>query len=312
MRVFITGATGLIGRALIPDLLEHGHDVVGLARNDASRSLLRAMHVSSYSGQGYNVDRLSDALENIHAIVHLAYTFPTSDAAIEDGWAFSGQVITGMLRNLITASEQVGVRTILFASFYGVYGNYGDDWVTEEEALAPDPTSKIYVEAENILRASTTLKRSAGAILRIGQVYGSEALHTKGLLYGLKRGQAPIKSGGQMFWPLIHVDDVARGIRLALEQSPTGEIFNLCDDEPVRQVQLYTDLAKWIGGPLPPQGGTSELRPYMGQVDPLPMRSSVRLSNRKARTELGFRPHYPSYREGYHAVLREMVRQQLD
>jgi nucleoside-diphosphate-sugar epimerase len=308
MRVFVTGATGLLGRALIPELLRHDHDVVGLARTDASRAMLRAMHASVYSGQGYNVERLSDALSDMHAIVHLATTIPVTDSAVEDKWPHSSRVVISMLRSLLAASEPHGVRTVVFASFYGVYGHRGDDWVTEETPLSPDPdpTSKAYIDAEDLLLRSTAERKSVGVILRMGQVYGADALHTKGLLYGLERGQAPITSGGQMFWPLVHVRDAAQAIRLAVELAPMGEIFNVCDGKPVRQAKLYTDLAEWVGGPIPPKGGTSELRPYMGQIDPPPMRYSVRVSNRKAREMLGFNPRYPTYWEGYRTVLREV------
>lgn len=310
MRIFVTGATGLLGRALVPELLEHGHDVVGLARTDASRSLLRAMRASVYSGQGRNTERLAEAMGDMHVIVHLATTFPTSDAAIEDGWPQSPQILIGLLSNLLKASESCGVRTIVLGSFYGVYGNHGDEWVTEEASLAPDETSKAYLEAEELLMKSTAERKSAGVVLRMGLIYGPDALHTRGLLYGLKRGQAPIMSGGRMFWPMVHVDDAARALRLAVEQSAAGEVFNICDDEPVRQAQLYKDLAEWIDGPPPPRHGTSELRPYMGQIDPPPMRFSVRMRNRKAKKLLGFRPHFPTYREGYHAVLRDLARRE--
>src|SRR5437016_1418671 len=127
MRVFVTGATGLLGRTLVPELIEHGHDVIGLARNDASRSMLTAMHASAYTDHGHDTDRMTEALEAVHAIVHLATSMPNSDAAIEDDWAHSSKIVLGMLRHLVEASERTGVRTIIFPSFYGIYADHGAD-----------------------------------------------------------------------------------------------------------------------------------------------------------------------------------------
>src|SRR4051794_16273472 len=104
MRIFVTGATGLLGRRLVPELIHHGHDVIGLARSDASRSMLSAMHAVAYSDQAHDVDRLTEAMEAVHAIVHLATSMPNSDAAVEDDWAHSSKIVHGMLRYLVEAS----------------------------------------------------------------------------------------------------------------------------------------------------------------------------------------------------------------
>jgi nucleoside-diphosphate-sugar epimerase len=307
MRIFVTGATGLVGRALVPELLQNGHEVIGLARNDANRAMLHAMHVSAYPSQGHDVDGLTEALRDVHAIIHLATALPTSDSATEDEWAYSSRVTVGLLRNLLEASERTGVRVVVFPSFYGVYGDHGDEWVTEETPLSPDQASQAFAEAERILSESTAAHRSSGVVLRMGLVYASDGIHTRGLLYALKRGQAPITRSAQMFWPQLHVSDAAQAIRLAVEHAPVGEAFNICDDEPVRQAQLYRDLAEWIGGPPPPSKATSELRSYLGSINLTSLYSSVRMSNRKAKQVLGFAPHYPTYREGYRAVIHQLA-----
>ncbi len=309
MRIFITGATGLIGRSLVPELLRHGHDVIGLARNDASRSMLSAMRAVSHSGQGYDVERLAEALVTIHAIVHLATGMPTNDAPIEDDWVHSGKLVVAMLRHLLEASELSGVRTVVFPSIYSVYGDHGEEWVTEETPLAPDSASEWYVEAEGLLMDSTRRRRSAGVVLRMGLVYSEEASHTRGLLYALKNGQAPIGSAGEAYWPHLHVEDAAQAIRLALERSPAGQTFNVCDDEPVQKATLFRDLAKWVGGPPPLlKGKTGALMPYLGRVNAAPLQLSVRMSNQKAKESLGFAPRYRTYHAGYPPIIEEWRR----
>ncbi|HEC21443.1 MAG TPA: NAD(P)-dependent oxidoreductase [Chloroflexi bacterium] len=311
MRVFVTGATGLVGRALVPELIRHGHDVVGLARTIASRSMLHAMRAVACSGQGADVELLSDALSGVHAIVHLATGIPANEAAVEDEWPRKREVIVGMLANLLEASERSGVRTVIFPGFYGVYGDHGDEWVTEETPLAPDKASRPFAEAEELLLRSTEARRSIGVILRLGMVYAADALHTRGLLYGLRRGQIAIRGDGRMYWPQLHVEDAAQAIRLALERSPAGEIFNICDNEPVRQSELYRHLAAWAGGP-PLPSDTGPLSPYLGSLNLSSLSLSVRMSNRKAKAKLGFKPRYPTYREGYRAIIEEWKREGTD
>lgn len=308
MRVFVTGATGLIGRALIPQLLARGHEVIALARNDASRVMLHAMRVTPLAGQGHDIAQLTSALASADAVVHLAATIPSQDSAVEDDWVHSDEVMVGLLRNLITAGAQAGVRGILFPSSYAVYGDHGEEWVTEETLTAPSDLFEPYTRAEALLHRAYETHGLKVVVLRLGLLYSADAQHTRGLLYGLKRGQVPIMGNGSMFWPLLHADDAAMAMCLALEQalSQGAVLFNVCDNEPVRSGQLYYDLARWLEGP-PPQRRTGQraddFNPYQGQVKIAALRASVRLSNRKIRERLGFTPQYPTYREGFRAVL---------
>jgi 2-alkyl-3-oxoalkanoate reductase len=311
MRIFVTGATGLLGRVLVPELIEHGHDIIGLARNDASRSMITAMHATAYSGQGHDVDQLAEGLEPVHAVVHLATGFPNNDAPVEDDWTHSSKIVLGMLRYLIEASERTGVRTIVLPSFYGVYADRMDNWVTEESPIEPDNISQSYLEAEQLLHDTSQARRSSAVILRMGQLYSAEAPHTRGLLYALQNGQAAVGQSPDAYWPLVHVADAAQAIRLALELSPAGHIFNVCDNEPVRKAELYRDLAKWIGAPPPPERSrTGALSPYMGRMDATALHKSVRMSNEKARTTLGFAPLYANHEAGFAAVMPEWRKRQ--
>ncbi len=308
MRIFVTGATGLIGRALIPQLLAHGHEVIALARNDASRVMLHAMRVTPLAGQGHDIAQLTNALAGVDAVVHLATTIPSQDSAVEDDWVRSDEAMVALLRNLITASTQAGVRGMLFPSSYTVYGDHGEEWVTEETLTAPNDPLEPYVRAEALLHRAYETYGLKVVVLRLGLLYSADAQHTRGLLYGLKRGQIPIMGNGNMFWPLLHAEDAAAAIRLVLEQTlwQGAVLFNVCDDEPVRSGQLYYDLARWLEAP-PPQRHTGQpaddFNPYQGQVKLAALRASVRLSNRKIKERLHFRPQYPTYREGFRAVL---------
>ncbi|NDJ54047.1 MAG: NAD(P)-dependent oxidoreductase [Chloroflexi bacterium] len=312
MRIFVTGATGFIGRAVIAELKKHNHDVIGLARTDASGAMLRAMKVTSLIGQGRDVQLLTDALEGVHAIVHLANTLPTDDTTTEDTWKFSGEVMVKMMENLLRSSERTGVKTVVFPSFYGIYGDYGDVFVTEEAPVLPVPSVQRFWEAEQLLLRSSFLRRSSGVILRLGLVYSHDSPDTRGLLYALKRGQASIEGDGAIYWPMIHVDDVAQAVRLALEQAPHGETYNICDNEPVLQSNLYMNLAQTIEGPIPESSDDAQLMPYMGRINLEPLSFSVRLTNAKARDELGFDPQHKNHRSGFEGIIEKWLEGQND
>ncbi|GAB4472820.1 MAG: hypothetical protein Kow00124_11180 [Anaerolineae bacterium] len=305
MRIFITGATDLVGRELIPALIRHGHDVIGMARTEAARAMLQAMRATPLSTQGRNVDELAEVLAGTQAIIHLATTIPTTDSAVEDEWRPSSEVVKGMLRYLIEASASSGVRTLVFPSFCGVYGNYGDACITEDTPPNPEPSNQYYLEAEQMLLRATYDRRVAGVTLRMGLIYGADSPRTRGLLYALRKGQATYTGEGDVIWPLIHVADAATAIRLAAEQSPAGRVFNICDDHPVTQFELYSELARMVGGP-PPQPATPII-PGTGPLRFQRLDHSVRMTNWKAKRVLGFKLAYPTFREGYSAVLAELA-----
>ncbi len=314
VRIFVTGATSVLGRATIQELVSHGHSVSGLARTDASRAMLHAMQVVPVAGQGHDADALAEALYGMDAILHLATGLPATPDAVEDRWPQRDEVIVGMLRTLLAASEMDAVRTVVFPSFCAVYGDHGDEWVDERAALNDNPYALPYLEAENLLLDSTDAGRSVGVVLRMGLLYGPDSPSTHGLLYAIKRGQAPILSGGQMYWPMIHMADAAQALRLAAEQSPGGAIFNVCDDQPVRQSILYESLAEQLGAP-PPQSviaaQTGDLRagllnPFKGYVKLESLQLSIRMVNEALKMYLGMRLRYPTWEEGFYDTLKQV------
>jgi nucleoside-diphosphate-sugar epimerase len=242
----------------------------------------------------------------VHGIVHLASTIPNSDAATEDDWPYSAEVVSGMMKRLIIASEQSGVRTMVFPSTYGVYGKTeGLEWVTEGTRVHADRNSQPFIDAEQALNLSSTRRKSTGVVLRMGIVYHHDSPSTKGLLYALKNGHAETIGDGAMYWPLIHAEDAVQAIRLALEEGPRGEVFNVADNEPVTQHTLYTTLAELIGAPLP-RRGTGEINHYLRGGNPADLYRSVRLSNEKLRDRLGFEASYPTFRTGFRAVAEKL------
>lgn len=307
MHIFITGASGLLGRALVPLLQEGGHSVTGLARSDATRAMLHAMRVTPLAGQGNDVQQLYLALSGVDAIVHLATALPSDAEAIEDGWRHSDDVMVVLLRNLIAAGVRAGVRTYLFPSLYAVYGDHGDEWVSEDTPATPSPLLEAYARAEGLLHQAAEEYYVTGIVLRMGLVYSEDAQHTRGLLYGIKRGQVAVPGSDSTFWPMIHAVDAAAAMLLALRQAVGYAVLNVCDNEPVRSGQLYRDLSQWLGAPAPLDGalpGTGDLNPYHGRVRNTALRTSVRMSSRRIRDVLGFSPQFPTYREGFQAVIK--------
>ncbi|MCC6905825.1 MAG: NAD(P)-dependent oxidoreductase [Anaerolineae bacterium] len=309
MRVFISGATSVLGQSIVRDFMRAGHQVIGLARTEASRSLLHALKATAYYGYGRDIDRLADALATVDAIVHAASTLPSTESPVEDEWMFSEEIVSGLLHNLISAAVQSGCKKVVLMSSYAIYGDHGAGWVTERTTLAPVSGMDAYLEAEHALQEATTERHISGVILRAGMLYAPTLPQTQALFTALREGLAGLGPGADAYWPLLHVVDAAQAARLALEGDFEGQAFNICDDEPVTQAGLYQVLEQWLGRP-PGKSGTEDLLRFIISGSHTALRPSVRMSNQRAREQLGFQPRYPTFQEGMRAALDEWLARQ--
>ncbi len=188
-------------------------------------------------------------------------------------------------------------RAIVYLSTVGVYGDHGGAWVDETSATRPSSArNRARVDAE---QGWLRLGREIGApvhILRLAGIYGPR----RNALINLRDGRARrIVKPGQVF-NRIHVADIAQAIGLAIEAGGAGEIWNVADDEPAPPQDVIAFAAALLGLPAPPD------EPF-GSADLTPMARSFysdnrRVSNAKLKRKLGFKPHYPTYREGLGAL----------
>ncbi len=302
MKIFITGATGVIGRRAVPLLLAQGHDVTVATRRNGRRSGAWSGDVATARVDLLDSATLGPALRGKDAVINLATHMPPSSLRMlfRPAWRENDRIRREGSRNLVQAALESDVGRLVQESFAPAYPDRGDEWIDESVPLEPGAYNRTLLDAEASARRFSTAGR-IGIILRFASFYGPDSYPLRDFLKALRLGWAPLPGGPHGFISSVSHDDAAAAVIAALEAREGA--YNVGDDEPVRREIYVSTLASLIGaGPprFPPRWTT----PLFGVAQALAR--SVRICNRKFRDETGWRPSYPSVREGLAATLREM------
>ncbi|HEY3267076.1 MAG TPA: NAD(P)-dependent oxidoreductase [Armatimonadota bacterium] len=304
MEVWVAGATGVLGRHTVPQLIAAGHSVVGLAR-DLSKwpnppPQMRFIPCD-ITASGQVIQAFAQGKPD--AILHLATAIPTERPTAKD-WQRNDAVRRGGTENLSEAALVADAYYIQQSVHY-VMAPQGDDWINEDAPFQHSVVVDSAIDAERLTNKAFQ-RGLRGCILRPSTLYGADSPQTKAIVHAVKSGMPILVGSGKNFWSFIHPDDVASAIVRALEVQPPAETYNLSDDEPVRMA----DCLKWLAETLhahPPKG----IAPFLAKlalggdmVDLLI--ASRRISNSRAKERLGWRPAYPTFRDGFTAELPRM------
>jgi nucleoside-diphosphate-sugar epimerase len=302
MKVFITGATGVIGRRVVPLLLAKGHEVTVGARANARRSAPWMGEVRAMPVDLFDPATLTSALKGQDAVINLATHMPSSSAKMlfRRAWRTNDRIRREGARNLAQAALESDVRRLVQESFAPTYPDRGDEWIDESVPLQPGTYNQTVLDAEASARRFSCAGR-IGVTLRFAAFYGPDSYPLKDFIRGLRQGWAVLPGGPHGFISSVSHDDAATAVVAALHAKP-GE-YNVVDDEPVRREVYAGTLAALIGA-KPPRFPPDWATPLFGVARALAR--SLRISNRKLRNETGWRPGYPSVREGWVETLREM------
>jgi nucleoside-diphosphate-sugar epimerase len=313
MKTFVAGATGALGRRLVPLLVERGHTVVGTTTTPAKVDALRAVGATLVILDILDRDAVIDALTRTEpeVVVHQATALAgfTGFRKFDEGFAATNRLRTEGTDNLLEGIRRLPVRRIVAQSYAGpgAFARTGG-WVkTEEDPFDPDPPAAMRrtVEAMAYLeRAVLRAERTLGTVLRYGGFYGpGTGLGEGGLqLDGVRRRRFPVVGGGRGVSSYIHIDDAAAATVVAIESGKTG-LFNIVDDEPAAVAEWLPVLAEAIGAKPPRRVPAWLGRLFAGELGVAMMTESRGASNTKAKRELGWRPAYPSWRTGFRVGL---------
>jgi nucleoside-diphosphate-sugar epimerase len=304
MKVLLAGATGAIGSAMVPQLVDAGHEVLGLTRSAGGADRLAANGVRPVVADLMDADGLLRALDGARA-----------DAVVHQATAITGVPLfhrslyaTDDLRergtaNLLRAAAALGAERFITQSLFLGYGyrDHGAQPLTEEHPFA-EPTGHRGIDRHmRSMRANENQVLGAGGIaLRYGMFYGPEPMTRK--LFGLvlRRRLPVIRGAGTV--PPIHLHDAASAAVAALERGRPGQAYNIADDHPVDFGRYVSTIAEIAGAPVPASMPATALAvlPYLHT---LMIVTSIRLSNAKAKQDLAWAPAFPTIREGLAASL---------
>jgi nucleoside-diphosphate-sugar epimerase len=301
MKILLAGATGALGVPLVRALVAGGHEVIGISRTPGKGDKLRTLGAEPLIADVMDQTTLLNAVDGLRADVVLhemtaLKKIPTRhrDMAATDALRDVGTA------NLLAAARLMGARRFVTQSFfmgYG-YGDWGDKVLTEDDPFAPPGRDKFEQDLaamRSTERQTFTADGIEGIALRYGSLYGPGGA-TEPIIEMLRRRRLPVPPGGGGITSLIYVEDAAAATVAALERGRSGEAYNVADDEPVSWGEFFGALAKAFGAPRPREIPRWIFRfmPYARAM----LMGDHRVSNAKAKRELGWTPSAPSFREG--------------
>jgi nucleoside-diphosphate-sugar epimerase len=309
MKVFVAGATGALGRVLVPELVAGGHDVVGLTRTPSKRDFVRDMGARPAVADALDPDAVARAVAEAEpdVIVHQLTALGSLDLRhIERTFAETNRLRTEGTDHLLAAGRAVGVKRFVAQSYAGWPSARTGGPVKDESApLDPTPPAALRTSLEAIRhleKAVTGAGWTEGVVLRYGGFYGpgtSFNVKPEGEHVAMiRKRRFPLVGNGAGVWSFIHIEDAAAATVEAIEHGERG-IYNVVDDEPA-PVSEWLPAAAGAVGAKPPRRLPLWLgRIAAGEAAAVMMTEVRGASNEKAKRELGWSPRYPSWRQGF-------------
>jgi len=299
MRILLTGATGVIGRRLLPLLIGAGHSVTAVARRPQSHAELARAGAVPIEVDLFAADAVRKAVAGHDAVINLATHLPAGWRIFLPGaWAENDRIRRLASANLVDAAIATGAARFIQESFAPVYPDRGGEWIDERTPIAPVGYNRSVVDAERSAERFSGSGRT-GVVLRFAVFYGPDSWFTRDLIRYVRRGWAPIPGAADSYFSSVSHDDAAAAVVAALDAAPG--IYNVVDDEPLRRREFFGSLAGVLGVP-PPRLPPPWLKYLFGSLGEMLARS-LRISNRKLRDQAGWVPKYPSMREGWPTVV---------
>jgi nucleoside-diphosphate-sugar epimerase len=310
MRVLVAGATGVVGRQLVPQLIAAGHQVTATTRSEGKVAGLRAAGADAAVVDGLDAVAVGEVVARaepevvIHQMTALAGDFDLRH--IERTFAATNQLRTVGIDNLLAAARAARVRRVIAQSYSG-WPNIrtGGAVKTEDDPLDPDPPKAMRstLKAIKYLEHAVVSSPLEGIVLRYGSLYGPGASDL--MVDMLKRRQVPVVGHGAGVWSFLHVQDAASAAVAALDRGATG-IYNIVDDEPAAVSEWLPVLAAATGAKPPLRVPAWLGRLVAGEAAVSVMTEVRGSSNAKAKRELGWEPAWATWRDGFarglHAV----------
>jgi 2-alkyl-3-oxoalkanoate reductase len=312
MKVFVAGATGVLGRQLVPLLVARGHEVVGMTRSASKQDLLRRLGARPVVADALDPDAVAQAVASaepeviVHQLTALSGKMSIRDARHPDrssAFTMTNRLRTEATDHLLAAGRAVGARRFVAQSFGAFrFARTGGPVQTEADPLDPDLPAPGLEAILYLEQAVTTIDWGEGLALRYGGFYGpgtSTSLAPDGVMAGpIRKRRFPIVGDGGGVWSHVHIEDAAAATAIAVEHGPPG-IYYIVDDEPAPVREWLPVLASALGAKPPRRIPRWLGRLAAGEAATLMMTEARGASNEKAKRELGWQPRYASWRQGF-------------
>jgi nucleoside-diphosphate-sugar epimerase len=309
MRVLLAGASGAVGTPLTRQLIAAGHQVVGITRSQANAERLRNAGAEAVVADVMDRENLLTAVRDVRADAAMHQLTALGTKKLREAVQRTNNLRTVGTAHLLAAAQAVGAHRFLTQSNVFGYGyrDHGPRVITEDDPFA-EPAPGQAGQAGPLLAAMRSTEEQVfsadqmeGIALRYGAFYGPDSV-IQMIVNLVRKRRLPVPSSGGGFINFIYLDDAAAATVAALEKGRAGQAYNIVDDEPVRLADYLDALAAELGARRPWRVPTWMLRaiPSLHTI----MTTSMRVSNAKARRELGWAPAVSTYREGIPLVAK--------
>jgi nucleoside-diphosphate-sugar epimerase len=310
MRVFVAGATGAIGKQLVPRLVAAGHEVHGMTRTESKQEMLYKQGAVPVVADALDPEQVAEAVGRAKpdVIVHeLTAIGPLDMRNFDRDFAVTNRLRTEGTDHLLSAGQAVGVRRFVAQSaIYGFYARTGGSVKSEEDPLDPSPPRngrETLAAVRHLEEAVTGARWTEGIALRYGAFYGPGTSMTEGeeLFELVRKRKFPLVGNGGGVWSFVHIADAAEATLAAVERGRRG-IYNVVDDDPAPVAEWLPALAQTLGAKKPMRVPRFVGRLFSGEVGAMFMTEIRGASNEKAKRELAWRPAHPTWRQGFAAA----------
>lgn len=309
MKVFVAGASGVVGRPTVRQLVAAGHEVVGMTRREERAGEIRGAGAEAVVCDVFDAEALREAVmaAKPEVVLHALTALPEKFKPRSDYLAATNRVREEGTRNLVAAAKAAGARRIVAESVAFFYEPEGD-WVKSEEApLFRDPPGRFAAGCDALVSLESQVLEAGepeGVVLRFGWFYGAGTYYDRGgsVAEETSKRRYPVMGDGEGRFSFIHIEDAAAAYVAALDHGSPG-IYNVVDDEPAPLREWLPVYAEALGA-KPPRRVPAWLARLVAGKDLVSTAITMRgASNAKAKSELGWHPAHQSWRQGFGAAL---------
>jgi nucleoside-diphosphate-sugar epimerase len=311
MNIFVAGATGALGKQLVPRLVERGHTVVGMTRSEARADLIRALGATPVVADALDADSVAGAVAAAEpdVIVHelTALSGSLDLRHFDRSFAETSRLRTEGTDHLLAAGRALGVKRFVAQSYAGwPFARTGGPVKTEDDPLDPEPPEAMRGTLKAIRHLEEAVMGAGwtdGVVLRYGGFYGPGTSLSAGgdSVEQLRKRQWPLVGKGDGVWSFVHIEDAADATVAAVEHGRRG-IYNVVDDEPAAVAEWLPVAAAAFGAKPPRRVPKIVGRLLAGEAAAVMMTEVRGASNAKAKRELDWQPRHASWRDGFPEV----------
>jgi nucleoside-diphosphate-sugar epimerase len=310
MKIFVAGATGVMGRQLLPRLAAAGHEVVGTTRSESRRGAIYELGATPMVADALDPDQVAAAVAGAQpdVIIHQLTAIEGFDIRNFDrSFAMTNRLRSEGTDYLLSAGRAVDVKRFIAQSYASwPYARTGGAVKTEEDPLDDTPARAMRESMAAIRHLESEVTGAdwtVGIVLRYGAFYGpGTSLAAGGEQFEMvRRRKFPVVGDGGGVWSFVHIADAAEATVAAVERAERG-IYNVVDDEPARVAEWLPAYAHAIGANRPYNVPKLVGRLAAGEASVIMMTDTRGASNAKAKRDLGWKPSHPSWRHGFAAA----------